>query len=84
MKYIKWDYNISGYLSEEEKRNCKAIDKYLEILHSQNKNISVVISIDGGNQFHIKNNEESLIGYMTAEQCKYALRGILVCTYYIR
>lgn len=84
MKYIKWDYNISGYLSEEEKRNCKAIDKYLEILHSQNKNISVVISIDGGNQFHIKNNEESLIGYMTAEQCKYALRGILVCIYYIR
>lgn len=84
MKYIKWDYNISRYLSEEEKRNCKAIDKYLEILHSQNKNISVVISIDGGNQFHIKNNEESLIGYMTAEQCKYALRGILVCIYYIR
>ena len=84
MKYIKWDYNISGYLSEEEKRNCKAIDKYLEILHCQNKNISVVISIDGGNQFHIKNNEESLIGYMTAEQCKYALRGILVCIYYIR
>ena len=53
--------------------SCEAIDKYLEILHSQNKNISVVISIDGGNQFHIKNNEESLIGYMTAEQCKYCL-----------
>lgn len=84
MKYIKWDYDILGYLSEEEKRNCEAIDKYLEILHSRNENISVVISIDGGNQFHIKNNEESLIGYMTAEQCKYALRGILVCIYYIR
>lgn len=84
MKYIKWDYDILGYLSKEEKRNCEAIDKYLEILHSRNKNISVVISIDGGNQFHIKNNEESLIGYMTAEQCKYALRGILVRIYYIR
>lgn len=84
MKYIKWDYDILGYLSKEEKRNCEAIDKYLEIPHSRNKNISVVISIDGGNQFHIKNNEESLIGYMTAEQCKYALRGILVCIYYIR
>ena len=71
MKYIKWDYDILGCLSEEEKRNCEAIDKYLEILHSQNKNISVVISIDGGNQFHIKNNEESLIGYMTAEPVSY-------------
>ena len=84
MKYIKWDYNISGYLSEEEKKNCKEIDKYLEALHSQNKNISVVITIEDGNQFHIKNNEESLLGYMTAEQCKYALKGILVCIYYIR
>ena len=84
MKYIKWDYDNLGYLCEEEKRNSEAIDKYLEILHSRNKNISVVISIDGGNQFHIKNNEESLIGYMTAEQCKYALRGILVFIYYIR
>ena len=37
MKYIKWDYNISGYLSEEEKGNCKEIDKCLEVLHSQNK-----------------------------------------------
>lgn len=61
MKYIKWDYDILGYLSEEEKRNCEAIDKYLEILHSRNKNISVVISIDGGNQFHIKNNEETTV-----------------------
>lgn len=76
MKYIKWDYDILGYLSKEEKRNCEAIDKYLEILHSRNKNISVVISIDGGNQFHIKNNEESLIGYMTAEQCKEMLPDI--------
>lgn len=84
MKYIKWDYNISGYLSEEEKGNCKEIDKCLEALHSQNKNISVVITIEGGNQFHIKNNEEILLAYMTAEQCKYALKGILVCIYYIR
>lgn len=44
MKYIKWDYDILGCLSEEEKRNCEAIDKYLEILHSQNKNISVGLS----------------------------------------
>ena len=84
MKHIKWDYDISGYLSEKEKKNCKEIDKLIETLHSKNKNISVVITIEGGNQFHIRNNEESLLGYMTAEQCKYALKGILVCIYYIR
>lgn len=84
MKHIKWDHDISGYLSEKEKKNCKEIDKLIETLHSKNKNISVVITIEGGNQFHIRNNEESILGYMTAEQCKYALKGILVCIYYIR
>lgn len=84
MKHIKWDHDISGYLNEKEKKNCKEIDKLIETLHSKNKNISVVITIEGGNQFHIRNNEESLLGYMTAEQCKYALKGILVCIYYIR
>ena len=39
--------------------------------------------IEGCNQFHIKRNTGSLIGYMNAEQCWYAIKGIMTSLLYI-
>lgn len=39
--------------------------------------------IEGGNQFHIKRNTGSLIGYMNAEQCWYAIKEIMTSLLYI-
>lgn len=83
MRNIKWDSETKGYLSEEEKHLCNEIDSLVDSIIEFRKDISIVISIEGGNQFHIKDTTGSLIGYMSAEQCKYALRGILTTLLYM-
>ena len=83
MKNIKWDNGVVGILSEKEKQICNEIDALASSIIAKGKDISVVISIEGGNQFHIRNNEDSLIGYLSAEQCKYALKGIVVSIMYM-
>lgn len=81
---IKWDNGITGYLSESEKELCKKIDREITSINAIIENeISVVISIESGNQFHIKNNTYSLIGYMNAEQCWYAIKGIAASLLYV-
>ena len=81
---IKWDNGVTGYLSESEKELCKKIDREITSINAIIKSeISVVISIEGGNQFHIKRNTGSLIGYMNAEQCWYALKGIMTSLLYM-
>lgn len=55
MLNIKWDNGVTGYLSESEKEFCKKIDREITAINVIGKTkISVVISIEGGNQFHIK------------------------------
>ena len=83
MKHIKWNYGVVGYLDDEEKQLCNEIDELCSNIIANGKDISVVISIEGGNQFHIKNTESLLVGYITAEQCKYALRGMLTAILYM-
>ena len=75
--HIKWNYGVTGYLSEKEKQICNEIDALASSIIAKGKDISVVISIEEGNQFHIRNNGDSLIGYLSAEQCKYAIMGML-------
>lgn len=84
MLNIKWDNGVRGYLSTSEKELCKKIDREISAINAVSKTeISVVISIEGGNQFHIKKDTGSLIGYMNAEQCWYALKGIMTSSLYI-
>ena len=72
--HIKWHYGVTGYLSEKEKEHCLLIDGLLD---SCEEDVYVVITIEGGNQFHIYNGEKRILNYMTAEQCKYAIMGML-------
>ena len=81
--HIKWNYGVTGYLSEKEKQICNEIDALASSIIAKGKDISVVISIEGGNQFHIKRDTGSLIGYMNAEQCWYALKGIMTSLLYM-
>lgn len=84
MLNIKWDNGATGYLSKREKELCEKIDREISAINAVNKTeISVVISIEGGNQFHIKKDTGSLIGYMNAEQCWCALRGIMTSLLYM-
>lgn len=84
MLNIKWDNGVTGYLSESEKELCEKIDREISTINAVSKTeISVVISIEGGNQFHIKRNTGSLLGYMNADQCFCALEGILVSLLYM-
>lgn len=84
MLNIKWDNEVTGYLSESEKELCEKIDREISAINAVSKTeISVVISIEGGNQFHIKRNTGSLLGYMNADQCFCALEGILVSLLYM-
>lgn len=85
MLNIKWDNGVTGYLSTKEKELCEKIEREVSVINAVSKTeISVVISIEGGNQFHIKkNNTGSLLGYMNADQCFCALEGILVSLLYM-
>jgi hypothetical protein len=84
MLNIKWDNGVVGYLSENEKELCGKINREISTINTVSKTkISVVISIEGGNQFHIKKDTGSLIGYMNAEQCWYALKGIMTSLLYM-
>lgn len=81
--HIKWNYGVTGILDDKEKQLCDEIDALVSSIITKGKDISVVISIEGGNQFHIRDTESSLVGYMTAEQCKYALKGMLASIMYM-
>lgn len=84
MLNIKWDNGVIGCLSKSEKELCKKIDREVSAINAISKTeISVIISIEDGNQFHIKKNTGSLIGYMNAEQCWYALKGIMTSLLYM-
>lgn len=84
MLNIKWDNGVREYLSTSEKELCKKIDREISAINAISKTeISVVISIEGGNQFHIKKDTGSLIGYINAEQCWYALKGIMASLLYM-
>lgn len=84
MLNIKWDNGVTGYLSKSEKELCEKIDRKISAINTISKTeISVVISIEGGNQFHIKKNKSSLLDCMSAEQCWYALKGIMTSLLYI-
>lgn len=74
-KYIKWQYGVIGYLDALEKWKCKMIDGYLCVIRDSGFDISVEISIEGGNQFHILKNGERKISYINANTCKDILYG---------
>lgn len=75
LKYIKWQYGVVGYLDDIEKEKCKMIDSYLEKIRNAGFDISVEISIEGGNQFHILRDGKREIGYTNANTCKDILYG---------
>lgn len=75
LKYIKWQYGVVGYLDDIEKEKCKMVDSYLEEIRNAGFNISVEISIEGGNQFHILRDGKREITYINANTCKDILYG---------
>ena len=74
-KYIKWQNGVTGYLDDLEKEKCKMINGYLCEIRESGYDISVEISIEGGNQFHILKNGKREIGYINANTCKDILYG---------
>lgn len=75
LKYIKWQHGVTGYLDDIEKEKCKMIDSYLEEIRNAGFDISVEISIESGNQFHILRDGKREIGYINANTCKDILYG---------
>lgn len=75
LKYIKWQHGVAGYLDDIEKEKCKMIDSYLEKIRNAGFDISVEISIESGNQFHILRNGKREITYINANTCKDILYG---------
>ncbi len=74
-KYIKWQGGVVGYLDYLEKEKCRMIDEYLCVIRDSGFDISVEISIEGGNQFHVLKNGKREIGYINANTCKDVLYG---------
>lgn len=74
-KNIKWQGGVVGYLDDIEKEKCGMIDGYLDEIRNNKYDISVEISIEGGNQFHILKNDKREIGYINASTCKDILYG---------
>ena len=84
MLNIKWDNGVVGYLSKSEKELCEKIDREISAINAVSKTeISVVNSMECDNQVQIKKDTGSLIGYMNAEQCLYALKGIMTSLLYM-
>lgn len=83
-KYIKWQNGVIGYLDDYEKEKCKMIDGYLEEIRNNNFDISVEISIEGGNQFHILRNGKREITYISSTTCKDILYGAYMAVKEIR
>ena len=54
---------------------CKMINGYLELIRNAGFDISVEISIESGNQFHILRDGKREIGYINANTCKDILYG---------
>ena len=75
-KYIKWQGGVVGYLDDLEKEKCRMIDEYLCAIRDSGFDISVEISIEGGNQFHILKNGKKEITYVNANTCKDVLYGV--------
>lgn len=75
LKYIKWQYGVVGYLDDIEKEKCKMIDSYLEEIRENGFDISVEVSIESGNQFHILRDGKREITYINATTCKDILYG---------
>lgn len=74
-KYIKWQGGVVGYLDDLEKEKCRMIDGYLRVIRDSGFDISVEISIEGGNQFHVLKNGKREIAYINANTCKDILYG---------
>lgn len=75
LKYIKWQHGVAGYLDDIEKEKCKMINGYLELIRNAGFDISVEISIESGNQFHIFRDGKREITYINANTCKDILYG---------
>lgn len=83
-KHIKWQYGVTGYLDDIEKEKCKMIDGYLEEIRENGFDISVEISIEGGNQFHILKDGKREITYINATACKDILYGVYMAAKELR
>ena len=59
------------------------INDLIQYAKENNLAMGTEIKIKGGNQFHIRRDTGSLIGYMNAEQCWYALKGIMTSLLYM-
>lgn len=77
-KYIKWQGGVVGYLDDLEKEKCRMIDRYLCVIRDSGFDISVEISIEGGNQFHVLKNGKREITYVNASTCKDVLYGAYI------
>ena len=74
-KYINWKYGVEGYLSDYEIAKLGQIKTLLNYIQKYGYNITVEITIENGNQFHIYKDGKIVFGYNNINQCLDILCG---------
>lgn len=74
-KYINWKYGVKGYLSDYENAKLAQIKTLLNDIQRHGCNITVEITIENGNQFHIYKDGKIVFGYNSINQCLDILCG---------
>lgn len=76
LKNIKWEYGVAGHLSEKEWKFCEPIEAIICAINKYGHDISVQVSIENGNKWHILNGNKWVTGYLDVEVCRNVLFGM--------
>lgn len=74
-KYINWKYGVEGYLSDYEEAKLGQMKTLLNYIQKYGCNITVEITIENGNQFHIYKDRKIVFGYNNINKCLDILYG---------
>ena len=74
-KYISWKHGVEGYLSDYENAKLGQIKTLLNYIQKHGYNITVEITIEKGDQFHIYKDGKIVSGYNNINQCLDILCG---------
>ncbi len=77
-KYIKWEYDVEGYLDSKEKFICQEMERRLERINNGDFNFSIMISIDDGNRFYIKHRDVCLYCCDSIDECSNIVFGMVL------
>lgn len=74
-KYINWKYSVEGYLSDYEEAKLGQMKTLLNYIQKYGRNITVEITIENGNQFHIYKDGKIVFAYNNINKCLDILCG---------